>query len=114
MILSRLSRQFKTNYVTYEIYLLKHLKRIFLCLAFMMSSFYEDFWYHTYFPAVLFKCKNYSSKRENDKNKVMLGDVPHILLLHCFRSILLFHEITQPTSLLSESKSCIITLKALQ
>ena len=62
MILLRLSRQFEINYATYGIHLLKHLKHIFLCFVYMISSFHQDSWYYYYFHSVLFKCKNYSRK----------------------------------------------------
>ena len=35
----------KTNYVTYESHLLKHLKHIFLCLALTFSLFHQNFGY---------------------------------------------------------------------
>ena len=69
MILLRVLRQFETNYVRYEIHFLKHLNHIFLCLAFMISSYHQDSWQSNYFQAVLFKFKSYSCEVVTRKHK---------------------------------------------
>ena len=89
IILSRLSR-FKTNYVTYEIHLLKHLKHTFLSLAAFMFTvhlikilgtviIFRLFCVNAKIIYAKFVTKKYNDlfKCENEKNNGMFRGMLH-------------------------------------